>query len=129
VKPVIPFFTDQNVPDSTGKALLSAGHALTRLRDVMLTTSPDPIVAIACAENSQVLVSHDNDFKAVAKRLQMSQRQYRRLHRVDLRCFEPEGAQRMLDAMSLIEHEWQVAQARGTAMVIEIRSTSIWIKR
>jgi predicted nuclease of predicted toxin-antitoxin system len=126
----IPFFTDNCVPDSVGNAIIAAGHQLTRLRDCMLTDTKDPVIAIACAEGGQVLVSHDNDFKAVAKRLQISQGQYqKRLHRVDLRCEEPSSAHRLEVAMSLIEHEWMVANHRGHAMVIEIKDSLIRVLR
>lgn len=125
----IPFFTDQNVPDSVGDALLQAGHAVTRLRDVMDTKTPDPIIAVACAQSGHVLVSHDGDFRAIAKRLQITQRQYQRtLHRIQLRCPEPEGAARMRDALSLIEYEW--ARLSGERpMVIEISSVAIRVLR
>ena len=126
----IRFFTDQNVPDSTGEAIIVSGHQLTRLRDCMAVESADPVIAVACAQSGHVLVSHDNDFKAIAKRLQITQGDYhRRLHRVDLRCLEPEGSKRIAEAMSLIEHEWQVAHHRGHPMVIEIRTSLIRVMR
>ncbi|MHB1951510.1 MAG: DUF5615 family PIN-like protein [Acidiferrobacteraceae bacterium] len=104
---VIPFFTDQNVPDSAGNTLLRAGHSLTRLRDIMATTTADPIIAVACSQSGHVLVSHDKDFRKVAKRLNITQRQYQEsLHRILLACPEPTDAARLTDALSLIESEW-----------------------
>ena len=76
-RPCIPFFTDHNVADSVGKVILQHGHALTRLRDVMPRDSKDPLVALACVQSGQVLVSHDNDFRDIARRLQVTQRDYR----------------------------------------------------
>jgi predicted nuclease of predicted toxin-antitoxin system len=96
----IPFFTDQNVPDSVGNFLKSAGHTVARLRDCMPTDTSDKVVGVACIVNGSVLVTHDNDFRQVAKRLQISQRQYRRLHRIILRCREPNGASRLKVALS-----------------------------
>jgi len=105
----IPFFTDQNVPDSVGKFILSSGHDLTRLRDVMVTTTADPVIAAACSQSGHVLVSHDKDFRQTAKRLNITQRQYlNSLHRILLACPEPIGASRMTDALSLIESEWRL---------------------
>lgn len=75
---VIPFFTDQNVPDSVGEVLKAAGHELTRLRDVMDPTTADPIIGVACAGSGHVLVSHDGDFRNAARRLKITQRQYQR---------------------------------------------------
>ena len=68
----IPFVTDQNVPDSVGNALLTAGHKVVRLRDVMATNTADPVVAVASADSGYVLISHDRDFRQIAKRLQVT---------------------------------------------------------
>ena len=78
-----------------------------------------------------MLVSFDRDFKQIAKRLKLTQRDYAdRLHRIDMLCLEPEGAARMAAAMSIIEHEWSLVSARVSgAMVIEVRSRSIVIRR
>ena len=129
-RPCIPFFTDHNVADSVGKVILQHDHALTRLRDVMPRDSKDPLVALACAQSGQVLVSHDNDFREVASRLQVTQRDYRtQLHRIDLRCVEPAAAARVAEAMALIESEWTLAISQARSMVIEIRDSSIRLMR
>lgn len=126
---VIPFFTDQNVPDSVGETLIDSGHKLTRLRDVMDCRTADPIIGVACAEGGHVLVSHDNDFRATSKRLQITQRQYQRsLHRIQLRCPEPRSAKRVRDAMAIIELEWRLVTPTRP-MVIEINAGSIKICR
>lgn len=123
--PPIPFFTDQCVPDSAGDFLLSAGHELTRLRDVMATDTADPIIAVACSQTGHVLVSHDGDFRDLSKRLQISQREYRtKLHRILLKCSEPRAAARMEEAINLIEHEWQLITP-DRPMVIEVREQAI----
>jgi predicted nuclease of predicted toxin-antitoxin system len=128
-RPIIPFFTDQNVPDSVGDVILAAGHRLARLRDAMDVTTPDPIIAVACAENSHVLISHDRDFRSTSKRFGLTQRQYRKsLHRIHLRCPEPMSARRMRDAMSIIEFEWLLVQP-DRPMVIELHDLSIRIFR
>lgn len=125
----IPFFTDQNVADSVGKALLDAGHGLIRLRDVMPTDTKDPIIAFACSQGGQVLVTHDSDFRQVAKRLRVTNRQYQeRLHRIYLNCLEPLAAARVAEAMSLIESEWLLAST-DRPLSIEIRDKSIRTNR
>jgi predicted nuclease of predicted toxin-antitoxin system len=128
-RPAIPFFTDQNVPDSVGDAIVEAGHVLTRLRDAMDVKTADTIIGIACAENCQVLVSHDKDFRSTSKRLGLTQRQYQKnLHCVHMRCPEPSSAQRIRDAMSIIEFEWSLVQ-QDRPMVIEIHAAAIRICR
>jgi predicted nuclease of predicted toxin-antitoxin system len=126
----IPFFTDQNVADSVGATITELSHDLTRLRTVLATDTQDPLVALACADGGHVLVSHDPDFKAIARRFGLTQREQRKhLHRIDLRCFEPLAAGRIREAMSLIESEWQIALSRNAPMVIEIREQSIRTNR
>lgn len=126
----LPFFTDQNVADSAGNALVAAGHSLVRLRDCMATDSPDDLVAAACLRSGHILISHDPDFKALAKRLEISQKQYlNKFHRVNLRCFEPDAAERLKAALPVIELEWRLTAMAGRQMVIEVRSSSIWIRR
>jgi predicted nuclease of predicted toxin-antitoxin system len=128
-RPVISFFTDQNVPDSVGDVLLKAGHKLTRLRDVMDTASPDPIVAVACLQANMVLVTHDKDFKANSKRLGVTQRHYQQhLHRIQLCCLEPQSAGRIQAALTLIEAEWLLS-TNDKPMVIEINSQTFLIRR
>lgn len=128
--PPIPFFTDQNVADSAGNFLREWGHDLTRLRDCLATDTKDPLVALACAEGGHVLVSHDNDFRGVARRLQLTQRGHQNhLHRIDLRCSEPEAEARLRSAIGLIESEWTLALTEGRPMVIEIYSSSIRVHR
>jgi predicted nuclease of predicted toxin-antitoxin system len=69
----------------------------------MPTDTKDPVVAVACAENARVLVTHDKDFKEIAKELNVTQKKYKRLHRISLRCSEPKAASRIKEALSLIE--------------------------
>jgi predicted nuclease of predicted toxin-antitoxin system len=126
----IPFFTDQNIPDSVGRAIAAAGHELERLRDCMPITAKDPLIAIACARGGQVLVSQDNDFKAIAERLRISQNKHARmLHRVDIRCDAVVAAIRLRDMMSLIEHEWTQARILGIAMLVELGNEFVRIRR
>lgn len=125
----IPFFTDHCVPDSVGRVLMEAGHTVTRLRDVMPMRTADPVIAVACSQSGHVLVSHDKDFRQIAKRLNVTQRMYReQLHRIQLRCPEPISAQRIRDALALIELEWALVTTTRP-MVIEISQSSIYTQR
>ena len=126
----IPFFTDENIPDGVGRMVVACGHELTMLRDVMPRGTTDPLVAIASARGGQVLISQDTDFKAIAKRLRVSQSKYANmLHRIDVRCDAPQAAGRIRDLMSLIEHEWMHARILNIAMVIEIGADRVKISR
>lgn len=125
----MPFFTDHNVPESVCRALEGKGHKVTRLREAMPRDSADQTVAAACAAFGLVLVTHDNDFKAIARRLNVTNKKSRSLHRIQLRCPEPNSAQRITDLLPLIEFEWKRVQRReNIQLVVHINDTSIRIE-
>lgn len=127
---VIPFFADHNVPESACASIYEYGHKLTRLRECMATDSKDPLVALACTNAGQVLVTHDRDFRNLAKRLKITRKQYHRgLHRLQLMCDEPISAQRLKECIKLIESEWKLAKQRGMPLVVEIYNHFIRIYR
>lgn len=122
----IRFFIDHCVPDSVGRALREAGHEVILLREQLAPDSPDPLVAAVAEMNDAVLVSLDTDFKSLAPRAGIGRRRFQRLSRIGLKCPEPRAARRMQDALSLIEHEWQVAlTSTDKRMIIEIGTTAI----
>jgi len=127
--PIIPFFTDQNVPESVGDYLMSMKHDVTRLRHVMSPESSDPVIAVACSRSGHVLITHDTDFRETARRLRITQRQYRTsLHKIQMRCPEPRSAKRIAEALPVIEREW-INLADDRPMVIEIGNEYIRINR
>lgn len=92
----------------------------------MPTDTSDQVVGIACIVSGRVLITHDHDFRQIAKRLQISQRQYRRLHRIMLKCIEPNDVARLGASLSLIEAEWELLQNDAErALAIEITDASI----
>ena len=112
------------------RALRDAGHEVVLLREVIAPDSADPIVAATAEAGNAILVSLDKDFKRLAARTSVGIRQFRKLSRVALTCNAPQAAARTMGAMSLIEHEWTIAQAsRDSRMIIEIGNTMIRILR
>jgi hypothetical protein len=126
----LKFLTDNCVPDSVGQALRDAGHEVICLRDILPTNSPDPIVASVAELNDAILVSFDKDFKALAPRIGVGQQRFRKLSRIAFRCREPIAARRIVTALSLIEHEWNVAQSsEDKRMIVHISETTIQTTR
>lgn len=96
----------------------------------MPTDTKDPVIAIACTVNEQVLVTFDTDFKAAAKRLKLGKKEYQdSLHRILMRCHEPDGVERLKQAIELIESEWTKAKKEGQPLYIEIHAQSIRLHR
>jgi hypothetical protein len=118
----IRFFIDHCVPDSVGGVLRDAGHEVILLRERIAQDSPDPLVAAVSEMNDAVLVSLDSDFKRLAPRVPIGQRQrFRKLSRIGLRCKAPQCAQRMKVCLSLVVHEWMEAQrSADKRMIVDI---------
>ena len=111
-KDTIAFFTDNDVEDAVGDLLKDSGHKVTRLREVMLTNSPDPVVDANCREHGLVLVTHNwKHFKQIARKLELGSAsngtQIKALSRIDMEIHQSEGVKRMTEALPLIEAEWQ----------------------
>lgn len=107
-KPSIPFFTDNDVDNEVSDVLMDSGHMVTRLRDVMLDNSPDPVVATACREAGLVLITHNiKHFRKIVKDHEVSKSQADRLCRIELGCRQFEAVERIKCAMEIIEMEWQ----------------------
>ena len=115
----IKFFVDHCVPDSVGRVLRDAGHEVILLRERIAPDSPDPLVAAVSEMHGAVLISLDSDFKSLAPRVPKGQRQrFRKLSRIGLRYRAPRCAQRLGVVLSLIEHEWAVAQSSADKRMI-----------
>lgn len=125
----IPFFTDNMIAESVPRFLEARGHVVTRLRSVMLPDTKDPVIAFACSRAGQVLVTHDKDFKATHKRFNLTQRQYREeLHRIILRCPEPQDVERLGEHITVIESEWGRLRD-GHPLFVELWDKSIRVWR
>jgi predicted nuclease of predicted toxin-antitoxin system len=110
-KKPIPFFTDNDVEDAVGDFLRSCDHEVTRLRDVMLSNSADPVVDANCRENGLVLITHNyKHFRKIARELQMDGRIVKRLNRIDMEIHQSEGPRRMSEVLHLIEAEWEAGR-------------------
>ena len=102
----------RNLPASC-KLLEARGHTVTRLRDVLPTDTPDPIVAKVAQDDDAILLTHDGDFKAVAPRVAHGQRtRFRKLSKVHLHIEQARSEGRLAAAIALIEFEWAAAQEK-----------------
>lgn len=123
-------FLDEGVPDSVGRAFQDAGHEVLLLRNAIAPGSPDPLVCAAAEVNAAVLVALDSDMKQLASRRGVGGQRFKRLSLIKLSCRETRAADRVRDAMSLIEHEWAYgASAASRRIFIEIGNASIRTNR
>lgn len=105
---IIPFFTDNDVEDAVGDFLRDSGHQVTRLRDVMLKNSPDPVIDANCRQFGLVLVTHNwKHFRRIANELKLGSGRVKELSRIDMELHQSDGPRRIAEALPLIEAEWR----------------------
>lgn len=69
-------------------------------------------------DNDCILITHDGDFKKVAPRVPVGERRrFRNLSKIHLACNPTKASKRLADAMTLVEFEWESAQARADKRV------------
>lgn len=123
------FFVDQCVPESVARTLEQHSHDVIRLRERIAPNSPDTLVAAVSESNDAILVTMDAGFKAIASRTGIGHSRFRRLSLLRFeKCRESRAAPRLEEAMSLIEHEWEVGSRREAGdrrMFVVITDSSI----
>ena len=114
----LPFFLDNNVPDSIGKYLQHRGHSVFRLRHHMSPDSPDPIVASTAMAAGRILVTQDKDFNS--QRFQ--QPRFARLSRIALCGPSHTLLPAVKEHIEMIEFAWiQCVAKREPRMVVHIQ--------
>lgn len=103
-------FLDEGVPKSVGLCFEDRGHEVIYFPDAAVAGSPDPLVATISIENDAILVALDGDMRKLAQGRGVGRMRYRRLSLIKLSCRETIAAGRVASAMSLIEHEWALAE-------------------
>lgn len=122
----LKFFLDEGVPDSVGVVCADFGHEVIYLRDSIPTGSPDDLVCVAAEKNEAILVACDGDFKQLARKFGVGGGRFKKLSLVKLSVKSPLAAKRIAQAMSLIEHEWDISESKAARRIfIEIRKDVI----
>lgn len=110
----LPFFLDNNVPDSIGKYLQNRGHSVKRQRFHIPADSPDPVVATTAMESGRILVTQDKDFNS--QRFQ--QDRFERLSRVSVSGPSHTLLAAMKEHIHLIEYQWEHMVGSGGKRII-----------
>jgi predicted nuclease of predicted toxin-antitoxin system len=128
--PAIPFLIDENVPESVTQFLRERGHTIYYVRELSLAGSPDPIVATAGDRLGAVVVTWNHrDFRKLAARVPRGgQARLRRLGRINFRCAESKGRQRVEQVIDIIEDEYERAERRrDRRLLIDVTTTTVSI--
>lgn len=78
------------------------------------------MVCIAAEANDALLVAYDNDMKQLAQRHGATAARFKRLNLLKFECEEPKAADRLEQAFSLLEHEYEVARENGRRLFVVI---------
>jgi predicted nuclease of predicted toxin-antitoxin system len=125
------FFLDEGVPHSVGRFLEAEGFTVIYLEDKLAKGSKDTLVAAVSEANDAVLIAFDADFKALASRSGIGTKRFRRLSLLRFeRCRESRAVKRLTAALSLIKHEWGIADgSRDRRIFIIITADTIRTNR
>jgi predicted nuclease of predicted toxin-antitoxin system len=96
---------DEGVPAAVGFTFIRHGYTLIPFEDVLTRGSKDDMVCIAAEANDALLVAYDNDMKQLARQHGITAARFKRLNLLKFECAEPKAADRLEQAMSLLEHE------------------------
>ena len=113
-RPHLKTFLDAGAPDSIGDVLKKYGHHVIFHREALPEKTSDALVCAAALANDSILVALDSDMKQFPKRFGISQssNRFERLSLIRICCNEVLAAKRLEQAMSFIEHEWNVSEEK-----------------
>ena len=112
---------DHNVPVAVAETLTECGHDVLIQTSVLPQDASDPVVALTSSLNDAILISFDKDHKTIAHRHGIANKRLKKLSRIHFRCAYPEAAKRIKEALSFIQHEWDIAQkSSDPRMFVEI---------
>jgi predicted nuclease of predicted toxin-antitoxin system len=118
------------VPDAVGRAFEERGHDVTYGNRSLPRGSPDQLVCIAAINAGAILVAADHDMRTIARSHGVGNQRFKSLNLLKLSCRKPEAADKVRQAMSLIEHEWQCNDAAvGRRLFVELSASVIRIVR
>jgi predicted nuclease of predicted toxin-antitoxin system len=115
-RPALRVFLDAGVPDSVGETLEKSGHVVILYRQALPERIGDDVVCTTALANDAILLAIDPDMKSFPKRYGISHgsTRYASLSLIWIGCNEVLAAKRLEQAMSLIEHEWQVSDKKAS---------------
>jgi predicted nuclease of predicted toxin-antitoxin system len=115
------FLLDEGVIVSAGNVLETAGHEVIFFNESgIVNGSADPTVCATALLNGAILVAQDGDMKTLARGHGITPAQFNTLSLLRLRCRESDAPRRIKEALTLIQHEWDVAVAGGGRLLITI---------
>jgi predicted nuclease of predicted toxin-antitoxin system len=115
----IPLLIDENVPESVTALFRERGHSVQLVRELLLSGTPDPIIAAVADRMGAVVVTWDRDFNRLIQRVPKGGRgAVRRAGRISFSCNEARGRARLESIIESIEFEYERSQRAGPGRFI-----------
>lgn len=126
---MLAFLPDENVTAAVTHTLRERGHEVVESRQMIAPGADDREVARSELFAGHILITHDSDFRRIARDLDLTQRESsEHLHKVQLRCDYAIAAARVASAIELIEFEWE-RRTPGRPLRIAITKDQIQVLR
>ena len=122
----IPLLIDENVPESVTDFFRERGHSVQLVRELLLSGTPDPIIAAVADRMGAVVVTWDRDFNRLIQRVPKGGRgAVRRAGRISFSCNEARGRARLESVIESIEFEYERSRRVGTKrFIVSISETT-----
>jgi hypothetical protein len=127
---VLHFLLDEGIDDDIGKFLEERGHKVTYGNKALPRSTQDQIVCTAVLSVGAILIAADHDMKRIAKDHGANGGRFKSMSLLKLSCRSPDAPNKVMEAISLIEHEWRCGEGRsGRRLWIELQPSVIRIVR
>lgn len=116
---------DENVPLSVANVFVERGHDVRFVRDILAAGSPDAVVSLVGDRLSAIVVTWDQDFDNLVRRIPAGSRtRFRHLGRISFRCNPVRGREMLEKWIEMIELQHHLASRRGDFRMICTIQTS-----
>lgn len=127
------FLLDAGAPVSVAKIIEDRGHVAIRYSDVLVDGATDIVVCQTALANEAVLIAIDNDMNRIVRSYgkPLKDDRFKSLCFIGIGCGEVQAANRLAQALQLIEMEWTFRCEKPAArrMWVEVASNYIRTNR
>ena len=118
---------DENVPTSVATIFAERGHDVRYVRDLLPAGIPDPVIATIGDKLAAIVVTWDQDFDSLIRRIPEGNRaRFRRLGRISFRCNEVRGRLLLSKWIAMIEYHYEQSKADSDfRMIVQIQESGV----
>ncbi|MGB3304648.1 MAG: DUF5615 family PIN-like protein [Thermomicrobiales bacterium] len=124
---VMRFLMDENVDDAVGGYLSTLGHDVIYSRDVLNAAAPDAVLLHLSLQFGLIVVTHDRDFKRLAKQVPpgLAGAVRKGAGRIQLAVAEDEAIPRLMEVIDEIYVNYELALRKRRRFLALVSSTQV----